>query len=97
MYYQAAPASERELEIKERIDRIYTEHPYYESRRMKWQLAEDGVAVNRKTIRRYMQEMGLEAIYPGPNLSKRNLAHKVYPYLLRKLVVIGIVMLLCYN
>ena len=30
-----------------------------------------------------MREMGLEAIAPGPNLSKRNLAHKVYPYLLR--------------
>ncbi len=27
--------------------------------------------------------MGLEAIYPGPNLSKRNLAHKIFPYLLR--------------
>ena len=27
--------------------------------------------------------MGLEAIAPGPNLSKRNLAHKIYPYLLR--------------
>ena len=30
-----------------------------------------------------MREMGLEAIAPGPNLSKRNLAHRVYPYLLR--------------
>jgi putative transposase len=30
-----------------------------------------------------MREMGIEGIHPGPNLSKRNLAHKVYPYLLR--------------
>ena len=30
-----------------------------------------------------MREMGLEAIAPGPNLSKRNHEHKVYPYLLR--------------
>jgi putative transposase len=42
-----------------------------------------GFAVNRHTVQRYMREMGLEAIAPGPNLAKGNLAHKVYPYLLR--------------
>ena len=30
-----------------------------------------------------MREMGLTAIYPGPNLSRHNPEHKVYPYLLR--------------
>lgn len=30
-----------------------------------------------------MREMGIQAIYPGPNLSKRNKVHHVYPYLLR--------------
>ena len=30
-----------------------------------------------------MQEMGIAAIYPGPNLSKRNQKEGVYPYLLR--------------
>lgn len=30
-----------------------------------------------------MREMGLQGICPGPNLSKRNLEHNVYPYLLR--------------
>jgi putative transposase len=27
--------------------------------------------------------MGIAGIHPGPNLSKRNLAHAIYPYLLR--------------
>lgn len=27
------------------------------------------------------------AIYPGPNLSKRDLQHRIYPYLLRKLLI----------
>ena len=27
--------------------------------------------------------MGISGICPGPNLSKRNLAHAIYPYLLR--------------
>jgi putative transposase len=30
-----------------------------------------------------MREMAIAGISPGPNLSKRNLEHKVYPYLLR--------------
>ena len=30
-----------------------------------------------------MREMGIEGIHPGPNLSKRALEHKIYPYLLR--------------
>lgn len=34
-----------------------------------------------------MREMGLMAIYPGPNLSKRDLQHRTYPYLLRKLQI----------
>jgi len=31
--------------------------------------------------------MGLEALYPGRNLSKANQAHKVYPHLLRNLII----------
>jgi putative transposase len=34
-----------------------------------------------------MQEMGIQGIHPGPNLSKRNLQHLIYPYLLRGLAV----------
>lgn len=30
-----------------------------------------------------MREMGITAIYPGPNLSRRNQQHRIYPYLLR--------------
>src|SRR5690606_23707324 len=44
-------------------------------------------AINRKRVRRLMQLMGLEAIYPKPNLSKR--LHAIYPrpYLLRGLQI----------
>ena len=34
-----------------------------------------------------MQEMGLEAIYPKPNLSLGNRMHKKYPYLLREYTI----------
>lgn len=83
LYYHPVGPSERETLIKHRIDEIYTEWPFYGSRRIAVELERDGWAVNRRTVQHYMREMGLEAIYPGPNLSKRNLAHKIFPYLLR--------------
>ena len=83
LYYKPVGPSEWEVELKHRIDAIYTQWPFYGSRRITVQLARDGFSVNRRTVQVYMREMGLEAIYPGPNLSKRNLAHKIFPYLLR--------------
>ena len=46
-----------------------------------------GYKVNRKRIQLYLREMGIVVFYPGPNLSKRNRKHKVYPYLLKNLNV----------
>ena len=43
----------------------------------------DNLIAGRKLIKRYMDEMGIYAVYPKPNLSKRNKQHKIYPYLLR--------------
>ena len=34
-----------------------------------------------------MNEMGITAIYPKPNLSKAAKGHKIYPYLLRNAVI----------
>ncbi|WP_165452855.1 hypothetical protein [Paenibacillus thalictri] len=43
--------------------------------------------MNRKRVRRLMHLMGLEAIYPEPNLSKRLHAQYTRPYLLRGLTI----------
>ncbi|WP_217634752.1 IS3 family transposase [Paenibacillus naphthalenovorans] len=48
---------------------------------------EQGWAVNRKRIQRLMRLMGIEVIYPGPNLSKRYHAQYIRPYLLRGLAI----------
>jgi len=85
LYYTPRPPGAREIAIKHRIDAIYTEHPYYGARRMAHTLGTEGIVVDRKTARAYMQQMGLEAIYPAPNLSKPAPEHKIYPYLLRNL------------
>jgi putative transposase len=46
-----------------------------------------GFLVGQKRVRSAMQWMGLEAIYPKPNLSSANREHKKFPYLLRNLIV----------
>ncbi|WHH60755.1 IS3 family transposase [Petroclostridium sp. X23] len=56
-------------------------------RRLKAKLAGDGIHVGRKLIKRQMEEMGIYCIYPKPNLSKRNMAHKIHPYLLRNISI----------
>jgi putative transposase len=51
------------------------------------QLQREGMEINRKAVQRHMREMGIQAIYPGPNLSRRKQKEQVYPYLLRNLTV----------
>lgn len=50
-------------------------------------LKRQGHAVNHKRVRRLMRLMGLEAVYPKPNLSKALREHKKYPYLLKDMVI----------
>lgn len=83
LYYRPVPPSATEVAAKHRIDELYLEFPYYGARRMAAQLQREGQSIDRKTARKYMQEMGLIALYPGPNLSKRHSEHRVFPYLLR--------------
>ena len=61
--------------------------PFYGSRRMTIALQKLGYSINRKRVQRLMRELGIEAIYPKPNLSKMNSEHQVYPYLLKGLAI----------
>jgi putative transposase len=83
LYYQPLLPLPAEVALKRRIDEIYTAHPFYGVRRITAQLHADDQVVNHKAVARHMHDMGLAAIYPGPNLSKRAQAAVVAPYLLR--------------
>lgn len=89
LYYKPVAPSEEDLALKRRIDEIYTQWPFYGSRRITALLQQEGLQVNRKAVQRHMQEMGIAGISPGPNLSRRNQEHKVFPYLLRGLKITG--------
>jgi len=75
------------LELMHLIDEVYTKTPFYGSRRIREILKRKGYFLNRKRIQRLMRLMGIEAIYPKPNLSKPHPGHKIYPYLLRNKTV----------
>ena len=82
LYYQPRPPSAEEVAFKHRIDEIYTQYPFYGYRKIAGQWHREGHAINQKTVAQDMREMGLIAIYPGPNLSKRAHQAAIYPYLL---------------
>ena len=85
LYRKVKEPSKLEVKIKHLIDKIHTEKPFKGARRIRDDInaMKLGFKVNRKRIQRYMREMGIQVICPGPNLSKRNRAQYVYPYLLR--------------
>ena len=69
------------------IDEEFTRHPFLGTRRMTEYLRSLGYSVNRKRLQLLYKKMGLEAVYPKPNLSRKNKEHEIYPYLLRGLSI----------
>ena len=95
-YYKERPMSEFNLKLMKRIDEIYTESPDYGSRmickilrREETREGSSSKKINRKRIQNLMRIMGIQAIFPGKNLSKpgKGSEHKVYPYLLRNMAI----------
>jgi len=89
VYAQRVPkrASEQDLELLRLIDEQYTRRPFYGSRKMVTFLQTQCHLVNRKRVQRLMRVLGLAGMAPGPNTSRPQPQHKVYPYLLRGVVV----------
>lgn len=81
-YYTPRPETAENLELMRRIDQKYMEKPFLGSRRMALELD-----VNRKRIQRLMRLMGIEALYPKPNLSRPAPNRQVFPYLLSNVVI----------
>ena len=67
------------------IDEEYTRHPFYGIRRLTAWLRRNDHNANHKRVSRLMQTMGIQAVYPKPDLSKASKLHKKYPYLLKGL------------
>jgi putative transposase len=70
------------------IDEIYTQMPFYGSRKMAKELSRRlKTRINRKRIQRLMEIMGIEAVYSKPRTTIASKSHKKYPYLLRNVPI----------
>ena len=86
-YYQPAGESAENLHLMRLLDEQYLRTPFYGWPRMTAYLRRQGYAVNGKRVRRLMQKMGLQAIYPKPKPSRAGQEKGAYPYLLRDLKI----------
>lgn len=86
MYYKPRIMSFYNMSILNRIDEVYTDNPDYGYRYMHKQLLEDGFNVGRDRVLKYMNIMGIEAIYPHKKrtTSVGDSQHKIHNYLLDK-------------
>lgn len=87
IYYQPK-VNLQDIAIMNVIDKIYTDCPFYGSRRIKKELKTyHQIKICREKTQRLMRLMGLEAIYPKRKTTFPDKEHKIYPYLLRGLII----------
>ncbi len=66
-YYRPRPEAAEELDVLKRLDRIFTSHPVYGSRRLQVALLREGISIGRRRVRRLMRKLGLWAVRPCRN------------------------------
>jgi putative transposase len=86
-YHRPAGETPLNLGLMRLIDAQFLETPWYGSRQMARHLRREGHVVGRKRVRRLMAKMGLMPIYQRPRTTVPHPEHRVFPYLLRDLVV----------
>jgi len=86
-YRVPTPEQAENLLLMRLLDEQFLETPWYGSRQMVRHLRRLGHTVGRKRVRRLMATMGLAAIYQRPRTTVPHPEHRIYPYLLRDLVV----------
>ena len=87
VYRRPRPANDNDLQLMRRLDELFTRHPFLGSRRMAELLSSPGHRVNRKRVQRLMRQMGIAALGPRPRTTRPAPGHKIFPYLLRDVVV----------
>ena len=87
VYYLPQPVPEADLTLMRRMDELHLNYPFAGARMLSAMLRLDGLVAGRKHVGTLMEKMGIEALYRKPNTSKPHLAHRIYPYLLRDLVI----------
>ncbi len=85
--YPPKGESTEKLRFMAIIDKQFLETPWYGSRQMARYLQRQGHKCGRHRVRRLMRLMRLVPIYQAPNTSKKHPQHRIWPYLLRTVVI----------
>lgn len=87
LYFKPKGESEENHLLMKKMDELFTDDPTLGVLGMSYALLECGMKYGTRKIRRLLRKMGIEAIYPKRNLSRRGHAKYVRPYLLRGLQI----------
>ncbi|MDP2661970.1 MAG: IS3 family transposase [Dehalococcoidia bacterium] len=87
LYYRPQPISAADVLLMRRIDELHLAHPFLGARRLACMLQREGVEVGRRHVGTLMLLMGIEAIYRKQRTSLPDKGHRIYPYLLRDVVI----------
>ena len=92
LYYAPKGETQLNLELMRLVDEEHMLHPWLGVPRItEWLQKDKGFRINKKRIERLFKLMGISAVGPKPNTSKKGKGalHKVFKYLLRNLKVEG--------
>jgi putative transposase len=86
LYYEPIKRfnSEWDLSFLNKLNDIYSEFPYYGTRRLVTALGNEGFHAGRKLVKSAMEYIGIKAIYPKHKTTKANKEHYKYEYLLKE-------------
>jgi putative transposase len=87
LYYTPRPLPLGELAVMRRIDELHLNYPFAGARMLRDLLRAEDIVIGREKVTTLMRRMGIEAVYRRPNTSKPAPGHKIYPYLLRGMVI----------
>ena len=87
--FYAGPKGESPLNLSlmRLIDEQFLETPWHGSRQMARPLQRQGYAVGCKRVRGLMARIGVQAVYQRPQTSQPHPEHRIWPYLLRDMVI----------
>lgn len=86
LYYEPVKrfSSEEDIKMLNALNDIYSEFPYYGTRRLVTALGNEGFSVGRKLMKSAMEYMGIRALYPKHKTTQPNKEHYKYKYLLKE-------------
>lgn len=87
VYRAKAANDDEDVALLRRLDELFTQYPFMGSRRLRLELREGGLRVNRKRAQRLMRRLGIQALGPKPRTTKPAPGHRIYPYLLRGMTI----------